>query len=251
MKIEVWSDIVCPWCYVGKRRFERALAEFPQRDQVQVVHRSFQLDPTTPPGQTRSRNEMLRTKYGWSDAQSEARHLQMQATAAAEGLDFQLGDVQTGNTAAAHQLVHLGKAHGRQDAVLERLYRAYFTERRSLFERDSLVALAAEAGLDADEARRVLEQDTYAGAVAADGRAAHALGANGVPFFVIDERYGVSGAQPTDLFKEVLARAWAEAHPAQPEVIADAISPAAAGTDVGEQCADESCALPPVERAAR
>ncbi|HET6279916.1 MAG TPA: DsbA family oxidoreductase [Polyangia bacterium] len=210
MLVEVWSDVVCPWCYVGKRRFERALADFPDRGQVQVVHRSFQLDPSRPAGVTQSRGEVLGRKYGWSEAQVTARQAQMRDTAAAEGLDFKLGNALTGNTAEAHQLIHLGQALGIQDAVVERLYRGYFTEGRSLFDRDSLVALAAEAGLDPDEARAVLVEGRYATAVTADGQEAHALGATGVPFFVIARRFGISGAQPTPVFAEVLAKAWAE-----------------------------------------
>ena len=212
MRIEIWSDVVCPWCYVGKRRFEKALTGFAHRDEVQVVHRSFQLDPSKPVGQTQARGEALRRKYGWSPAEARAREAQMQATAAAEGLDFQMGSALTGNTADAHQVIHLGKARGIQDAVIERLFRAYFSEGRSLFDHDSLVALGAQAGLDPDEVREVLADQRYASAVAADGEHAHALGATGVPFFVIDDRYGISGAQPTPVFTEVLARAWAESH---------------------------------------
>jgi predicted DsbA family dithiol-disulfide isomerase len=210
MRIEVWSDVVCPWCYVGKRRFEKALAAFPHRNQVQVVHRSFQLDPSQPKGRTQSRDEVLQRKYGWDKEQVTARQAQMRDTAAAEGLDFKLGGALTGNTADAHQLIHLGRERGIQDVVIERLYRAYFEEGRSLFDHESLVALAAEAGLDADEARAVLTEGKYAQAVAADGQEAHELGATGVPFFVIADRYGISGAQPTPLFAEALARAWAE-----------------------------------------
>jgi len=217
MRIEIWSDVVCPWCYVGKRRFERALAAFPHRDQVQVVHRSFQLDPSKPKGATQPRGEVLRRKYGWSEAQVTAREAEMRDTAAGEGLDFKLGNSLSGNTADAHQLIHLGLARGIQDAVVERLYRAYFSEGRSLFDHDSLVALATEAGLDPDEARAVLAEDRYAHAVAADGQEAHALGATGVPFFVIANRYGISGAQPTSVFAEVLARAWSETKPTMPE----------------------------------
>jgi predicted DsbA family dithiol-disulfide isomerase len=210
MRIEIWSDVVCPWCYVGKRRFERALAGFPHRDQVVVVHRSFQLDPSQPQGATQPRGEVLRRKYGWSDAQVTAREAQMRETAAGEGLDFKLGNALTGNTADAHQLIHLALARGIQDAVVERLYRGYFTEGRSLFDHESLVELGAEAGLAPDEARAVLAEGRYAHAVAADGQEAHALGATGVPFFVIANRYGISGAQPTPVFAEVLARAWDE-----------------------------------------
>jgi len=211
MRVDIWSDVVCPWCYVGKRRFETALAMLPKRgdiEDIEVVHRSFQLNPAAPVGETSSRREMLRSKYGLTPAQVEAMDARMQETAAVDGLEFHLGaEGRTGNTAHAHALVHLAGERGVQDAVVERLFRAYFTEQRSVFDDESLVALAAEAGLDADEARRVLRDGTYAAAVRADGDAARALGATGVPFFVVDNRYGVSGAQPVEVFVKTLMRA--------------------------------------------
>lgn len=212
MRVDVWADLVCPWCYLGKRRFEHALAEFEHADEVEVVHHSFQLDPTFPRGEVQNTREMLMSKYGMTDEQAAKANVEMVERAAVEGLEYNMGGLQMGNTVDAHQLVHLGAEHGIADAVMERLYRAYFTEGRSLFDHDSLVELAADAGLDADEARRVLTEGTYAAAVEADGQQARALGANGVPFFVLDERYGVSGAQPTELFAQALDRAWTETH---------------------------------------
>ena len=207
MRIDIWSDVVCPWCYLGKRRFERALDTFEDRAEVQIVHRSFQLDPTRPTGETQKRREMLMAKYHLTAAQVEALDRRMEQTAAADGLEYHLGDGVTGNTLDAHRLLHLAADRGRQDAVLERFYRAYFTEGRSLFDDDSLTALSAEAGLDEQDVRQVLAGDAYAAAVAADIREAQALGASGVPFFVFDNRFGVSGAQGTDVFAQVLARA--------------------------------------------
>jgi predicted DsbA family dithiol-disulfide isomerase len=210
MRVDIWSDVVCPWCYVGKRRFERALAAFPHRDQVEVVHRSFQLDPHSPRGTTSPRREILKVKYGWSDAQAETMDARMTETARAEGLEYHLEGGVTGNTFDAHQLLHLARAHGRQDALAERLYRAHFTERRSIFDRASLADVGADVGLDRDEALRALETDAYAAAVKADVAEARSLGASGVPFYVIDERYGVSGAQSPETFTQALTRAWAE-----------------------------------------
>jgi predicted DsbA family dithiol-disulfide isomerase len=207
MRIDIWSDVVCPWCYVGKRRFERALASFEDRADVEVVHRSFQLDPARRPGQTQKRREMLMGKYRLTAAQVEGLDARMEQTAAAEGLEYHLGDGVTGNTLDAHRLLHLAADRGRQDAALERFYRAYFTEGRSLFDAASLTALAVEAGLDGGEVGTVLAGDDYAAAVANDIREAQALGANGVPFFVFDRRFGVSGAQATEVFSQVLARA--------------------------------------------
>jgi len=209
MDIHIWSDIVCPWCYVGKRRFEHAVALFEHRDEVQVTHRSFQLDPTRPRHQTTNRREMLKAKYQLSDQQVREMDMRMEHLADVEGLEYHLSDAGlTGNTLDAHQLLQLGKARGMQDAVIERLYRAYFTEQRSVFDRDSLVSLAGDAGLDQAEARDVLERDAYVDAVAADVREARSLGVSGVPFFVIDGRYGVSGAQATEVFTDALTTAW-------------------------------------------
>jgi predicted DsbA family dithiol-disulfide isomerase len=208
MRVDIWSDIVCPWCYVGKRRFERALAAFPEQQHVEIVYRSFQLDPRSPRGTTLPRREVLKAKYGWSESHAVAMDARMTETAAQEGLEYHLEDGVTGNTFDAHQLLQLARARGGQDAMTERLFRAHFTERRSVFDRDSLVALAGEAGVDPTEARQALEQDAFAEAVRADVEEARALGATGVPFFVFAHRYGVSGAQPADFFAQALNRAW-------------------------------------------
>jgi predicted DsbA family dithiol-disulfide isomerase len=210
MDIHIWSDIVCPWCYLGKRRFEHARALFDHRDDVRVTHRSFQLDPSRPRHQTTNRRGMLKSKYQLSDQQVLDMDARMERLADIEGLEYHLTDAGlTGNTLDAHQLLQLGKARGIQDAVIERLYRAYFTEQRSVFDRDSLITLATEAGLDEAEVRDALERDAYADAVADDIREARSLGVSGVPFFVIG-RYGVSGAQAADVFVEALSRALEE-----------------------------------------
>src|SRR5262245_7569606 len=211
MDIHIWSDVVCPWCYLGKRRFEHALALFDHRDQVRVTHRSFQLDPSRPRHETTNRRTMLKSKYQLSGQQVREMDTRMEHLAEIEGLEYHLADGGlTGNTLDAHQLLQLAKERGIQDAVIERLYRAYFTEQRSVFERDSLVALAGQAGLDEAETRDVLERDVYAEAVADDVREARSLGVSGVPFFVLGGRYGVSGAQATEVFAEALAKAWEE-----------------------------------------
>ena len=210
MRVDIWSDIVCPWCYVGKRRFERALAAFPHREAVEVVYHSFQLDPVSPRGSSAPRRAALKAKYGWSDAQADDMDARMTQTAAAEGLEYHLNGGVTGNTFDAHQVLHLARERGIQDAVAERLFRAHFTELRSIFDRQSLIDLAVEAGLDRGDVQDALARDAYAGAVQADVEQARALGASGVPFFVVAERYGVSGAQATEVFTGALARAWDE-----------------------------------------
>jgi predicted DsbA family dithiol-disulfide isomerase len=208
MEIEVWSDIVCGWCYLGKRRLERALERFDGRDDIRLRYRAFELDPTRPVDETESVYGVLRTKYGWTPAQVDAAGDRIRALAAQEGLVYrQAAEGVIGNTRRAHELMHAALACGRGDAMLERLFHAYFTEGRSVFDVESLVALAVEVGLDGADVRAALEEGRYTAAVEADNREARALGARGVPFFVIDRRFGVSGAQPVEVFVEALMRA--------------------------------------------
>jgi len=210
MRVDIWSDIVCPWCYIGKRRFEQALARFQHDVPVTVLHHSFQLNAAAARDQTTDRREMLMRKYRLTTRQVEEMDARMTETAAHEGLEYHLDGTVTGNTAAAHQLVHLAHDHGLQDTMLERLYRAYFVEQRSIFDPDSLIALAGEGGLDPTEAAAALRDERYAAAVERDLDAARQLRITGVPFFVIDGRLGVSGAQPPDVFLDMLNRAAGE-----------------------------------------
>jgi predicted DsbA family dithiol-disulfide isomerase len=208
MQIDIWSDVVCPWCYLGKRRFEKALAAFEGRDDVRVAYRSFQLDPTRAKGETSSRHAMLRSKYRLTEEQVRAMDQKMEQIAAAAGLEYHLNDAGlTGNTLDAHQLVHLAAGHGRADEMLERLYKAYFTEQLSLFDVESLLALAADKGLDTMEVREALESGLYVDAVSRDLNEARSLGVTGVPFFMIDGRYRISGAQAMDIFSRALTMA--------------------------------------------
>lgn len=209
MNVEIWSDIVCPWCYIGKRRFEAALARFPHRDEVAVTWRSFELDPDAPPRSSGTLDELLARKYGQTVEQAAAGHARLTALAAAEGLDYHFDRAQHGNTFDAHRLLHLAAAHDRQDAMKERLMRAYFTEGVPISDPGALVQLAAEIGLDKDEARAALAGDAYAEAVRADERRAAGFGIHGVPFVAIDETYGVSGAQAADVFLATMEKAWA------------------------------------------
>jgi predicted DsbA family dithiol-disulfide isomerase len=213
MKVEIWSDIVCPWCYIGKRRFERALERFAHQDRVEVVWRSFELDPNAPRRAEGTLEGMLAAKYGVSPDQAAAMNARVTALAAAEGLAYRLDQAQSGNTFDAHRLIHLAAAHDRQGAVKERLLRGYFTEGLAVGDPDALAAAVAEAGLPAGEVRAALAGDAYAAGVRADERRAAAFGITGVPFVVIDERYGVSGAQPAEVFLAALEQAWADAHP--------------------------------------
>jgi predicted DsbA family dithiol-disulfide isomerase len=219
MKVEIWSDVVCPWCHIGKRRFEAALARFPHRDQVEVEWKSFELDPEAPsapagePAGEHEYAERLATKYGTDVASAQQMIDTMTAQAAAEGLDFRFDRAVRANTFDAHQVIHLAGLRGVQDAVKERLLRAYFTEGEAVGDRETLVRLAAEAGLSAAEVRTVLEEQRYAGAVRTDEAEAAAIGIRGVPFFVVDRRYGVNGAQPAEVLLQALERAWADRSP--------------------------------------
>ena len=213
MRVEIWSDVVCPWCYVGKRRFEQALAEFPHRDEVEVVWRSFELDAQAPAERVGDYAEMLAAKYGFSVQRGQEMIDTMTATAAQEGLDFRFDRARVGNTFDAHRLLHLAAARGVQDAVKERLMLATFTEGEPIGDADTLVRLVAEAGLDAGEARAVLADGRYADAVRADERDAQRFGITGVPFFVVDRTYGVSGAQPAEVLRQVLDKAWEDSRP--------------------------------------
>jgi predicted DsbA family dithiol-disulfide isomerase len=214
LTIEIWSDIVCPWCYIGKRRFERGLATLDDPGDFEVIHRAFQLNPSMPKGEVRDHRDNLMAKYGLSESRAAAMQEQMERTAAAEGLEFHLAGGVTGNTFDAHRVVHLGRERGSQDAMIERLFRAHFTEQRSIFDTDSLAALAAEAGLDPEEARAVLAGDAYAESVNADLRDARGFGISGVPYYVLDRRFAISGAQPPELFAEALARVQTDARTA-------------------------------------
>src|SRR6185436_18033692 len=208
MRIDIWSDLVCPWCYIGKRRLEHALAQMPDAPQVEIVHRSFQLNPSAPMGTTSKRRDYLMKKYGWSNAQAEKIDSDMEARAAVDGLEYHLGaEGLTGNTLDAHRLVHAAAAQGRQDQAVERFFRAYFTEQRSLFDKESLLPLAVEAGLDAADTQRVLAGNDYTDAVERDVNEARMLGVTGVPFFVFDMKLGVSGAQPIEVFIDALKQA--------------------------------------------
>jgi predicted DsbA family dithiol-disulfide isomerase len=237
MKVEIWSDVVCPWCYVGKRQFEDALFRFGHADQVSVEWRSFELDPGSPARVDLPMSTILQRKYGMTAAQAEAANQRMTSLAASVGLEYHLDEVQVGNTFDAHRLIHLAATHGLGDAMKERLFAAYFTEGRSPSDHDTLAGLAAEVGLDPVEVHATLETGAFADEVRRDEARAAALGASGVPFFVIDEAFGVSGAQPADVLLGALERAWSESHPLT------RLEPSADGGPGGEGCADGACAV--------
>jgi predicted DsbA family dithiol-disulfide isomerase len=211
MQVEIWSDVVCPWCYIGKRRFERALERFSHGDDVEVVWRSFELDPSAPTHGDLDLTARLATKYGVTRAQAEAMTKRVTGIAAEEGLAYRLDIARPGRTFDAHRLLHLAADRGRQGEVKEALLAAYQTKGEAIADHDVLARVAATTGLDEDEARQVLASDKYADDVRRDEVEAVALGITGVPFFVIDRRYGVAGAQSSDVIVDALDRAWTEA----------------------------------------
>jgi len=229
MNVEIWSDIACPWCYVGKRRFEAALARFEHRDQVHVSWRSFELDPDAPPEREGDRAQRLAEKYGMSIEQAREMEQQMTDVAAGEWLEFRFDIARGGNTFDAHRLVHLAEAHGFQDEMKERLMRGYLCEGELMSDSDALVRLAAEVGLPAAEVSEMLAGDRYSADVRGDERTAHQFSISAVPTFVVDRSIGASGAHPQGALLDLLRQGWA----ARPRV------PIVAGG--GESCGVDGC----------
>ncbi len=216
MRIEIWSDVVCPWCYIGKRRLETALDRTGHRGDIEVVHRSFQLDPAAPPVPEQTVAESLGQKYGGGPEAGQQMVERVEAVAAEEGLLFRLGEAQRVSTVDAHRVLHLALAQGGpalQYILSEELLAAYFLRAENVADHDLLRRTAEKVGLDPVRVDQVLGSEEYSDAVETDIREAAALGANGVPFFVIDRKYAVSGAQPADTFVQVIERAWSESHP--------------------------------------
>jgi predicted DsbA family dithiol-disulfide isomerase len=207
MRVDIWSDVICPWCYVGKARFEKALDSFAHRDEVEVIYHSFELDPSSPRGQRESNLTMLSKKFGKSPAEALALDDQVGSLARAEGLGFDSGRP-VGNTFDVHRVLHLGLDRGVQQALVGAVNEAYFAQARDVFDRDVLTEVAAGAGLNADEVGKVLDGDAYADEVRQDESQARQIGISGVPFFVFDMALGASGAQPAELFASALNQAW-------------------------------------------
>jgi predicted DsbA family dithiol-disulfide isomerase len=212
LRIDVWSDIVCPWCYVGKRRLEAALAQFAHRNAVEVVWRAFELDPAAPAIRDEGvpYAERLAGKYGVTVDEARKMIDRMIEVAAADGLDFRFDRIRPGRTFDAHRLLYLAAERGLQGALKERLLFAYMTEGAAIGDPGELARLASEAGIDADDAIAVLATDAYSAEVRSEEDEAHDLGITGVPFFVIGRRYAVSGAQPAEVLLRAVTAAWNE-----------------------------------------
>lgn len=208
MRIDLWADVVCPWCYLGAARLDKAIAGFPHRDEVEVVHRSFELDPSASRGRVEPVLTMLTNRFGAGGAAADEW---VAALARSEGLVYRT-DRQVGSTLDAHRLLHLARSHGLQRRLTGLLFEANFAQATSIFTTDALVGLADQAGVEPAEARATLsDPDAYLSAVRADEREALDRGAGGVPFTVIDDRIAVAGSQPTETFAAALATAWAQA----------------------------------------
>jgi len=233
VKIDIWSDIVCPFCYLGKRRLEGALAQFEHADEVEVTWHSFELDRNAEPASDAALVDLVAAKYGTTREQAVAQHRSMAAAAAELGLTFNWEQARYGNTFDAHRVVHLAAEQGLADAAHERLMRAYFTDGLAVGDREVLVRLATEIGLDDGAVRTMLESDDYGNHVRSDEATAKMLGIESVPFFVFDRKYGVSGAQPVEVFSQALETAWSTRH--------DVPEPVAVGAGCGGGCGAGGC----------
>ena len=208
MQVEIWSDVICPWCYIGKRRFETALANFAQRESVRVIWRSFELDPKAPRQHPGTLDEMLAHKYGVSPQQAAAMNKRVTGIAREVGLEYRLNNAHPGNTFDAHRLLHFAASRQLGNRATERIMHAYFCEGLAVGDRTALASLAPEFGIAENEALAILESVAYSKEVRADEARAAALGISGVPFFVLNEKIGISGAQPVEAFAEALQHAW-------------------------------------------
>lgn len=234
MKVEIWSDYVCPFCYIGKRRFEAGLAQFANKDAVEVVYKSFQLDANAKRDGNPGVHEMLAAKYGMTHEQAVANTNQLTQQAKTVGLEYHMEQAIQTNTFDAHRLSHYAASQGKLKEMTERLLKAHFTDSLHIGQVETLADLAAEVGLDRAEALRVLEEGQFADEVSADLQEARAFDVRGVPFFVINRKYAVSGAQSSDLFLDALQKAWLDEHPLT--VLGDA------GEDA--LCTDDGCVIP-------
>lgn len=238
MKIEVWSDFVCPFCYIGKRRLEKALEQFPHRNQVEVEFKSFELDPNTKEYSGKSIHEVLAAKYGMSIEQAKQANAGVGQQAARVGLTFNFDEMKPTNTFDAHRLAKLAKEHGKEAIITEKLLYAYFTESKNLSDRDTLADIAEASGIVREEAIKVLDdQSAYANDVRIDEGLAQQYGITGVPFFIINQKYAISGAQPLETFVQALEKTWEEEKPKPKLQILS--------SDTDAFCEDGSCVVPP------
>jgi predicted DsbA family dithiol-disulfide isomerase len=238
MNIEIWSDFACPFCYIGKRRFESALEQFPNRDRVHVTYRSFELDPNSARDVNQNVHQMLAAKYNMSPEKAREMNQGLVGQAQSVGLVFHFDSLILTNTFDAHRLAHFAAKHGLMKEMTERLLKAYFTDSKHIGDHEVLTALAAEVGLDKTEVAQVLAGDTFAAEVRSDEQEANTLGIRGVPFFVINRKYGISGAQASEVFLEAMQKAWEEDQPLT-------VLNGSANAEADAACADGVCAPDP------
>jgi predicted DsbA family dithiol-disulfide isomerase len=232
MKIEIWSDIACPWCFIGKRRFEKALEKFEHKDQIDVQWRSYQLDPTLPAHFDGTETEYLSQMKGMPQDQVRQMFAHVTEQAAGEGLAYDFDKIVVANSFTAHRFLHLAKAHNLDAQAKEALLSGHFEHGEDIGDVEYLVRTGVVLGLDEAEIREALEGDRYTEDVQKDIAEARALGVTGVPFFVLDRKYGISGAQPTESFSQALAQAWAERNP---------LTVLAGNNDDGATCGPDGC----------
>lgn len=231
MHIEIWSDVKCPWCFVGKRRFEKALAEFPHRDSVDVTWKSFQLDPNLPESYDGTELQYLSERKGLPQEQVRQMWGQLKASAADVGVDFDFDSVVVGNSFPAHRFLHLAKSLGKGNEAKEAVLSAHFEQGLNTSDVEVLIDLGETIGIPEQSVRETMSSDRFAEDVRRDINEAQTLGVSGVPFFVIDRKYGISGAQPVEFFRQALDQAWREAHPLVP----------LSTTPDGEVCGPDGC----------
>jgi predicted DsbA family dithiol-disulfide isomerase len=233
MKVEIWSDVMCPFCYIGKRKFEKALDGFAHKNQVEVEWKSFQLDPSMKTDPNLSITRMLAEKKGWTEQQAKQMNDHITGLAREVGLTYRFDKAVVANSFDAHRFSHLAKEHGLQDRAEERLFAAYFTEGKNTADHDTLIQLGTDIGLDAKEVADMLASDKYADEVRRDGFEAQQVGARGVPFFVLGSKYAVSGAQDSSVFSQALDTTWQEWHREHPVSVI--------GTADGAVCGPDGC----------
>ncbi|RED37377.1 DsbA family protein [Paenibacillus sp. VMFN-D1] len=237
MKVEVWTDMICPFCYIGKRRLEAGLEKFEHSEDVNIVYRSFELDPyieVNPPGDV---YEQAAAKKGSTPEHMKAIQETITKRAAEDGLKFNYDTAKPTNTFNAHRLLKYAMKFGKGDQMMERLYQAYFTDSLHLGDVDTLVELAVESGLDRRDTKAMLASNQFGDEVRADELEASQLGIRGVPFYVINDKYAISGAQPAEVFTEALQQAWKEENPIIP------FQSSSVDPDVAI-CEDGSCRIP-------
>ena len=210
MNVEIWSDVMCPFCYIGKRKFEKALEQFPHKDDIKIIWKSFQLDPTTITDPRLNTIDNLAQKKGWSKEQADQTIAHVTGIAKQVGLDFHFEKAVVANSFDAHRLSHLAKKHGKQNELEEKLFSAYFIEGKNTADFNTLLQIASDLGLDKTEVSALLKSDIYTNEVYQDIKQAQQIGVSGVPFFVLDNKYAVSGAQESETFLGALTKAYEE-----------------------------------------